>query len=92
MPTFSDRQRLKDQFLGLAGRIERLQNPLSDILGADDHKAISRWQSLYAEEIVETLRRRETLLEPLTTATVDYVALSKWIDDANEVLKTVDRY
>ena len=58
-PRTARRRDESDQYLGLAGRVERLRGTDSNHhLGGD---ALSRWQNLHREEIARVIDRRDEL-------------------------------
>lgn len=83
MATAEERSTLVSQFLGLAGRLERLryQEPSETNL---DASTLVRWQNLYGDNVTTVLHNRSVLLDKPATVSAD--SLVEWIAYARETL------
>lgn len=84
MATAAERALAAADFLGLAGRIERIET--ADAERHRDGRSLLRWRSVYAAEIRDSLNRRAELLDPLSGPEVSFDRLTAWIEEARFLL------
>jgi hypothetical protein len=81
------RNELATQYLGLAGRVERLRDTDSDHHPSKDE--LGRWQNLYQKEITVAIDRRNELVDRDTGPGVDTARLTLWLEEIGGLLKVV---
>lgn len=76
------------EFLGLAGRVERLVaiDPLS--IAKPSPTAFQQWMTVYGDEIAECLRRRKELID--RPQGVYLGRLTIWIEDTRKLLEPAE--
>lgn len=79
-----------DNYLAIAGRIERLQasDPDATLFTGGD---LGLWQRTYAEEIGAVIARRDRLVNSRLSPAVGGEEVRGWISFAEEVLKHVPK-
>jgi hypothetical protein len=85
--TTQQRNVLATQYLGLAGRVERLRDTDSDHHPGGDE--LRRWQNLYQKEIAGVIDRRNELIGRDTGPGVGTGQLTLWLEDIGDLLKVV---
>ncbi|WP_432004570.1 hypothetical protein [Streptomyces parvus] len=89
MSQADERNRLEQEFHGLAGRIDRLAktSPAQTTLDPD---RLARWQNLYEAEAAEVVRRRDSILREggVAQKIPTSAELVEWISHARKILES----
>jgi hypothetical protein len=85
--TAQERNELATQYLGLAGRVERLRDTDSDHHASKGE--LGRWQLLYQKEIAGAIDRRNELIGRDAGPGVDTRQLTLWLEEIGDLLKVV---
>lgn len=86
-------------FLGIAGQAERLrQTTVQDIIdhypedrAQETAERLTRWQTLYWEDVAKVLGYRERLLDPATASSDTATELENWIEYSRETVIVVNK-